>query len=223
MIEPLVALTVLAIYIGATIAVIATVRSEVWQIRQARERFYTGYVEKVTRLEKAKETELISTIYKSEQLKGLYARPSTPAVELRLTPEERLAVDKEIEGIKTGLKAVSDARGMFDRICNDFSSQADSLHRTMLRGIGLSLTVPAGVIVVALLSSVVTISALLAAPYVASVVAYIGFLILANPANEYRKAGKRLGENQKTFTKIVEETIYGLPPSPAETPPAASQ
>jgi hypothetical protein len=216
-IDPLVAVTILAIYTAAALVIYGLARSEIWQVRQARERFYAAHVDKVTRLERAKETELISTIYQSPKLKSLFSRADGSQTEPTLTREERAAIEAEIEGIKSGLKAVADARGTFDLICADFDVAADVLHRAVLYGMGLSLVVPAIVIALAIPAAQGDAEWVL---FASLAVFYFGFLRLANPINTFRRTSKRLRESQLQLTKMVEVTIYGLPASAANTPPA---
>lgn len=220
MIDPVVVLGILAIYFGGAFGLLKLARDEVWKIRDARTGFYQAHVDKVTRLERAKETELISTIYTSATLKAIYSRPEAGNALPPLTREERKGVETEIEQIKSGLKGVTDARGLFDGICTNHTAAADTLWKVALGWFAVSLAIPVGVILLGV-SSWNQIPAI--AFGLNLIVIYFGGLALAEPTKRYRRAQAELVKDQLTLTRIVEETIYGLAPTPEDTPPAGSR
>jgi hypothetical protein len=217
-IDPLVALGILAIYTGSVFtAYFGGLRPEIWQLRTARRAFHDTYAEKVTQLRGRAEYALLTTIYGSAMLKEVFDRRSGPALGSKLlTDKDRAAVEKEIDRITQGLREVTDPRVLFDGVCADYDAQASALESVVGSSILLSFLVP------------VVVGGVWAVPTAA--LAFWGFIALivvlavgpqfGNRWQAYTAARNRRNASEIRLIKAVDERILMPPSLPDEIPPA---
>lgn len=148
MIDPLLAVTILAIYFGGIATFFfAGLRPEIWQLRNAKTGFHDTYADKVNQLRTRAEYSLMTTIYESEKLREVFDRRESPDPDApSLTETDRLAIEREIEGITSGLHDVTEPKKLFNGVCSDYDSQAVEMESFFYWFSAMSLVVPVVVI-----------------------------------------------------------------------------
>jgi len=210
-------LAILAIYVGAVVAVYVTgVRAEIWQNRNARREFHNTYVDKVARLQGMAETDLLVGIYKSSTLKTIFSKQSQQSPGSGgLTSDERKRIDDEIKGITTGLTAVTEPRSLFTAVCDDYDEKTKALAWLSIVVAVESLAIPALAFLIVFLPLPTLLFAVLLIVILASF--WGGQLIAA--WGTFNTIATRIDESSARLIKTVDERIYLPPASDAEVPP----
>ena len=216
--DPLVALGILAIYVTIALTTyLAGMRTEIWQLREAKTAFHDRYVDKVTQLRGKVEFALLTTIYvDSPKLREIFQwTGSTQPPSKPLAESDRKAVQDEITRITQGLQAVTEPKHLFDQVCADYDSQQNALSSLTSMLLGMSLVVPLVVIGLAVAPDV--------DPATWGLLAFFIMMVGGAAASirwlAYKAVRDRRVANERTLIGRVDDKIFAPATQSEDVPP----